>query len=209
MITKKRNLQNLLKDLNSLKQVNNTLSYIRVYESVLSPDECKIILDEYSNSSEWMSPIVNLPEGLEVNKKFRNCDLISLSNEKTISVNYSVRKIIDNFLFKKINLAVDRYRKEYKECNVKYDSGYDLLRYPEGGYYCQHTDSYTESFRSLSMTINLNSEYEGGELSFYGGGLNIKTPAGGAVLFPSNFMFPHEILEVTKGTRYSIVTWLT
>jgi predicted 2-oxoglutarate/Fe(II)-dependent dioxygenase YbiX len=28
------------------------------------------------------------------------------------------------------------------------------------------------------------------------------------VLFPSSFMFPHEILEVTSGTRYAVVTWM-
>jgi predicted 2-oxoglutarate/Fe(II)-dependent dioxygenase YbiX len=30
---------------------------------------------------------------------------------------------------------------------------------------------------------------------------------GSVLMFPSNFMYPHEILEVTKGTRYSIITW--
>ena len=30
---------------------------------------------------------------------------------------------------------------------------------------------------------------------------------GSAVCFPSNFTFPHEILPVTKGTRYALVTW--
>ena len=196
-------------DLNSIKQINNTLSYIRIYDNVLSQDECKAIIDEYSNSNEWKNPIVNRPEGLEINKKFRNCEVIPLSIEEIISVNYSVRKFIDNFLFKKINAAVDQYRKEYKECNVKYDSGYDLLRYPKGGYYCQHTDSYTETTRTLSMTINLNTDYQGGELSFYGDDLKIRTNAGSAILFPSNFMFPHEIKDVTEGTRYSIVTWFT
>jgi len=29
-----------------------------------------------------------------------------------------------------------------------------------------------------------------------------------ALIFPSNFMFPHEAKVVTKGTRWSIVTWL-
>jgi hypothetical protein len=26
-------------------------------------------------------------------------------------------------------------------------------------------------------------------------------------MFPSNFLYPHSVLPVTEGTRYSIVTW--
>ena len=35
-----------------------------------------------------------------------------------------------------------------------------------------------------------------------------KTSKGSAIVFPSNFMFPHEVKEVTKGERWSIITWL-
>ena len=31
---------------------------------------------------------------------------------------------------------------------------------------------------------------------------------GSCVVFPSNFMYPHEVKEVTKGTRYSVMTWI-
>ena len=31
---------------------------------------------------------------------------------------------------------------------------------------------------------------------------------GSAVVFPSNFMFPHEVQKVTSGNRYSIMTWI-
>mgnify|MGYP001213588018 CR=1 FL=1 len=32
---------------------------------------------------------------------------------------------------------------------------------------------------------------------------------GDVVIFPSNFMYPHRVEKVTKGTRYSFVTWST
>jgi predicted 2-oxoglutarate/Fe(II)-dependent dioxygenase YbiX len=31
--------------------------------------------------------------------------------------------------------------------------------------------------------------------------------SGDILLFPSNFMFPHEVKEITKGIRYSFVSW--
>ena len=34
-----------------------------------------------------------------------------------------------------------------------------------------------------------------------------KLEKGDALMFPSNFMYPHEVMPVTKGTRYSIITW--
>ena len=36
---------------------------------------------------------------------------------------------------------------------------------------------------------------------------SIKLKKGDAIMFPSNFMYPHEIMPVTQGTRYSIITW--
>ena len=32
--------------------------------------------------------------------------------------------------------------------------------------------------------------------------------AGSGIIFPSNFMFPHEVKPVTKGERWSLVSWL-
>ena len=37
--------------------------------------------------------------------------------------------------------------------------------------------------------------------------LKYKLDKGDAIMFPSNFMYPHEIMPVTKGTRYSAITW--
>ena len=42
----------------------------------------------------------------------------------------------------------------------------DLLKYNSGGKYNVHTDHYTNSPRHLSIIINLNEEYEGGDLIF-------------------------------------------
>ena len=36
----------------------------------------------------------------------------------------------------------------------------------------------------------------------------LKLNTGSIVFFPSNFMYPHSIEPITKGTRYSIVAWL-
>ena len=57
----------------------------------------------------------------------------------------------------------------------------------------------------VSIVANLNENYEGSE--FYCRGKEIKLKTGDILLFPSNFMYPHEVKEATKGTRYSFVSW--
>ena len=57
----------------------------------------------------------------------------------------------------------------------------------------------------VSIVANLNEDYEGSE--FYCRGEKIELKTGDILLFPSNFMYPHEVRETTKGTRYSFVSW--
>jgi predicted 2-oxoglutarate/Fe(II)-dependent dioxygenase YbiX len=88
----------------------------------------------------------------------------------------------------------------------------DLLKYSSGQKYEVHTDHYNTSPRHLSIIINLNDDYEGGDLIFTDQRekeiKRLKLGKGSVVFFPSNFMYPHGIQPITKGTRYSIVAWL-
>jgi predicted 2-oxoglutarate/Fe(II)-dependent dioxygenase YbiX len=52
----------------------------------------------------------------------------------------------------------------------------------------------------------LNDDYEGG--NFVVAGKTFRTAAGSALIFPSNFMYPHEVIEISEGTRYSVTCWL-
>ena len=66
--------------------------------------------------------------------------------------------------------------------------------------------------RYIQIIINLNDDYEGGDLIFTDQSekenKRLKLGKGSVVFFPSNFMYPHGIQPITKGTRYSIVSWL-
>ena len=89
----------------------------------------------------------------------------------------------------------------------------DLLKYEVGGKYEKHIDHSLHSPRTLSCIINLNENYEGGDLVFYTPDQKdilkkIKCTTGTIIFFPSNFLYPHQIEPITKGTRYSIVTWI-
>lgn len=58
-----------------------------------------------------------------------------------------------------------------------------------------------------------SGEYSGGDLtlnriSSNGETVRINPIAGTLVAFPSNFLYSHEVHRITKGYRFSIVTWL-
>jgi predicted 2-oxoglutarate/Fe(II)-dependent dioxygenase YbiX len=57
------------------------------------------------------------------------------------------------------------------------------------------------------VTLNLNSEFEGGDLRFPEfGRQTYKVPAGGAVVFSCSLL--HEATPITKGKRYAFLPFL-
>lgn len=58
----------------------------------------------------------------------------------------------------------------------------------------------------LSVIICFNDDYEGGELVFWDD-YKVKPKAGSMILWPSLFLYPHGVNEVTSGKRWSGVLW--
>ena len=69
-----------------------------------------------------------------------------------------------------------------------------------------HSHGQKYGYPLATVLLFLNDDFKGGEFIVSELQLNIKK--GDAIIFPSNFMFPHEVKEVKSGTRWSIVTWL-
>lgn len=62
----------------------------------------------------------------------------------------------------------------------------------------------------LSYILLLNDNYEGGDLKFTfidGSSYIPKLSTGDVVMWPSAFLYNHEVTPVTKGERYSSVIW--
>ena len=57
----------------------------------------------------------------------------------------------------------------------------------------------------LSFVGVFNDDYEGGKFIVRDKEFVLKT--GDILMMPSIFLFPHEVTEITKGTRYSFVSW--
>lgn len=180
--------------------------YIKILEEEIPKDLCERILNEYANTEEWQHAGVNNPEK-PTNPDVRNCSTINISDPATIERNSIVRSKIDEDLHTCLVKSAQKYAQEFPHISISMDTGYNLLRYEEGQFYSTHCDDFIEEPRVLSCTISLNDDYDGGEFSFFDDEMIIRTGSGGIILFPSNFMYPHSVREVIRGTRYAIVTW--
>jgi 2OG-Fe(II) oxygenase superfamily len=177
--------------------------FISIENGILNEDLCDRILNEYKNNHNFTSAIT----GGGLNVDIRNCSRIGLSEQHIISENYDVRSKIDYEIFQSVQKALEIYSKKHPHFQINIDTGYELLEYKEGQFYKEHVDSFSQQQRSLSCSIALNEDFEGGEFAFFNRQIQIRSPKGSAIIFPSNFMFPHEIMPVKRGTRYSIITW--
>ena len=165
---------------------------------------CDDIIAEYSLCGFWKTATVG---GDNVNTGIRNCKILGLSDIGLINKNLEKRKQLDNSIFDVVGKALKQYATTFPKVKIQEDTGYELLRYDEGGFYSTHTDNSISLNRTISCSIALNDSFEGGEFAFFDRGLKFKLNKGDAILFPSNFMYPHEIMPVISGVRYSIITW--
>jgi hypothetical protein len=177
--------------------------YIVVFENIISDKLCDEVLAEYSNDKNWM----NTSTGGGVNREIRRCDAINMSDAFVIGQNQEKRKKIDDKLFVCAREVIQKYNEKFKNACIQGDSGYTLLRYQEGEFYAEHTDHFLQAPRIVSCSFTLSDNFEGGEFGFFNRELVYNPPKGSALMFPSNFLYPHEVLPVTRRVRYSIITW--
>jgi len=174
-----------------------------VIENAVTPALCDSILEEYAESHEWVE--ARISDG--INTDVRNCSTIGMSFEDIISKNPDKRRVLDKYMHVSASSVIRKYNEYFPMCMIDQDSGYDLLRYKTGQFYKTHSDSFKARPRAISCSFALNNDFEGGEFCFFDKELKYQLSKGSALLFPSNFMYPHEVMPVTSGTRYSIVTW--
>lgn len=145
-----------------------------------------------------------------IQKNIRNCQTTHLLHRETTFG----AKLLLQFIRKEIFKATKVYEDKFKYFSVNKINQIDLLKYDSNAFdvgYKFHVDQGTNaSDRTVSVSICLNNKFEGGEFVFSVNGKEVVYPQniGDLLLFPSNFMFPHQVNKVTKGTRYALISWL-
>ena len=102
------------------------------------------------------------------------------------------------------------------DTNLKGWSGFSQIRfnrYDKDQIMSKHIDHIVSLFSGnprgipiLSILSLLNDNYQGGEFIMFDD-YEIKLKAGDLLIFPSVFLYPHLVKPVTKGIRYTFVSW--
>lgn len=154
----------------------------------------------------------------EFEKQGTISDTEEVKNKARVVSGYSLKenKITDLIFYRHTNEIIKKnytnYKFKFPQINTEKIKSMDVLKYSPGGKYDIHTDHAFTTERTLSVVLNLNEDYEGGDFIFYyqnGKEMKrVKTKKGTVIMFPSNFLYPHSVSPITKGTRYSIISWL-
>lgn len=155
---------------------------------------------------------------LEVSLLGKERDALTGDGLKSQSNSHRTSKVRDifpdestNWIFERLEVILTEMNKQYQFDVQGFFEGAQIYQYPEGGYLDWHMDiaKGLMSTRKLSMTIQLTdgSEYEGGDLEFFDyGGHAAPRGIGALTVFPSYLQ--HRVTKVTKGNRYSWVSWV-
>ena len=174
--------------------------YIHCYENVLDKNVCKAIIDN-SKDSNFFRAQTGIELGTNKPSKYRTCYTNNLD------------KKFDKDVYDAVGTVLKLYAKDHpffnSGINVE-DTGYEHLIYigAQGGEYKEHTDHTDFDPRILTCSVILNNNYDGGDFVFFSGTYKIPPKTGSAVVFPSNFCFPHAVTPVTNGDRHAIITWI-
>ena len=184
---------------------------------VLTPDEV-LLVNEELDKKEFIVSSVGFVDG-ETGEPRVDSDIRSssgcylLDDEKAAQI-----------IHKGMNNALLEYRKRLMEIHPTFD-GYpvpggcmttsnreliQVLEYVKNQKYTWHTDASPqpnskEYHRKISVILYLSEDFEGGSTKFVHE--EYKPPMGHALIFPSNWCFPHTGTRVTDGKKRVAVTW--
>jgi len=185
----------------------NVKDYVKIYDNFLDSNTCQGLVEEL-DKTEWAQHTFY---------QAHNNEFVSF--EKELSICYNAQSEYTRIVQTKIWSAIEQYiLKDFGYMKDWFSgwSGYTQVRFNRYNVdtrmklHCDHIHSMFDGNRkgipTLSILGSLNDDYEGGDLVFWESE-KIKLKAGSIMIFPSNFMYPHRVDEVTKGTRYSYVSW--
>ena len=189
--------------IDDMKFSTNLYNYIRIFKNSFPTELCDKIINEYSKTDLW----TDQRSSDDTDHSYRRVKGIDISIDSIKTTDE--RKHIDEDIFLNLNSIINQYMIKFPLFKIGSDTGYTLLQYNVGDFYKLHIDqiSKSENTRLISCIICLTDEYTGGEIAFLNKKKIFKLKKGDVLLFPSNFMFPHEVFPILTGTRYSIVTW--
>jgi len=171
--------------------------------NVFEPELCESLIDAYRTAGGETSGFMVERDGkthlaFDDSHKRRRDHLLDDQN-LVEATRVRIRRRIANEIKKVFQFDVTRMERYLVACYSE----------EEQGHFRAHRDNTTPgtAHRRFAVSINLNSEFEGGQIGFpeYGR-RTFKPPPGGAVVFSCSLL--HFVTPVTKGDRYAFLPFL-
>ena len=178
-------------------------NFIHIERGLIPKDTCRFVIDSIKNES-WNSHLWSTDGTDFFSYPTKELDVLEPTPD------------LEDILNPLISLSVKYYNDfigSEKVSQVTCFSPIRFNRYQKGQTMRIHCDHIKTLFEGevkgipvLSIIINFNDDYKGGDLIFWDD-YKIDLGEGDVVVFPSLFLFPHRIEEVTENIRYSGVAW--
>lgn len=180
-------------------------TYLKVYSDWIPQDICK----------ETVAELEEVEGQFQTHQFYNSTDNSYHSYDHELSVTWSnVKHKV--FFMKRIWEGLQRYMQDFQFPWYSSWNGYSEVRFnryrpdTQMALHCDHIHSMFDGQRkgvpTLTILGGLNNDYTGGELVFWEDSI-LPLKAGEIMIFPSCFLYPHRVDLVTKGTRYSYVSW--
>jgi hypothetical protein len=183
----------------------NIENYLKIYQNAISKED-RLAIIEKIESNLWKDHVFHDSYNDEFNK-------VSGDFEFEMSWSYGdlENKIMQSFwnsLFSYVNEINFSWFNSWSNISaVRFNRYKETTKMAE---HCDHIhtlfDGEFKGVPVLSCLGILNDDFEGGELIFWEN-TTINVKAGDVLVFPSSFLYPHRVEPVTKGVRYSCVSW--
>lgn len=196
--------------------IDNPLSYVLIRPNVINQEGINELISHIKSSPAEDLSVFDPEKTNEtgktswiVDKKTRDTQIVSMGN-----LYPKIEELLRNTVKHIINPF---YGIEVSSSEIP-----QILSYDIGGHYNPHIDGESiwltpkgekiwkkSTDRDISTVFFLNDDFEGGDFVFPELKVRVRPEPGMLVCFPSNHFYMHGVEPVTKGKRYSIVTWST
>jgi predicted 2-oxoglutarate/Fe(II)-dependent dioxygenase YbiX len=169
------------------------------------------IVDSIENEfSTYFNPatVVSLKEGGEaISEQHRKVKSFNMNN--VVSKDFSKKQLtFYNFVKESILECLYDYINIFDLTNSELvGDSWILLKYDKEDFFKSHVDNGVMFPRIVSVTGYFNDDYDGGEISYDKFNIKYKPKAGDVIIFPSDYVYSHEVEKINNGVRYAVVNW--
>lgn len=173
--------------------------FVKVY-NIIPKEVCEKIILDYQNNPKWEKHVwyANIPDISTILSQRHSNELETLYDQELVSLGVYFEN------------ALTKYYTDLETYGlITFFDAPRLNKYSIGTSMLTHVDlirrNKEDGIPVLSFIGVLNDNYDGGKFVMNKEILELKQ--GDVLIFPSTFLYEHEVTEVTKGTRHSVVSW--